>query len=259
MIYCAIIKALQFFKINVIAWHVKKTNDVHGDHSCTWLQLSLSHKSTFQNYKTKLRVGNHLQICTMFAWNCPNLKESFFNFFFPWEGMILSYALPQRYAMSIMWQVFHVFLSRLLFGCHLLLKNLLATFARHCCAWECALVWFFLFKALHALYNMLQHIATRWPNMCNMLCPTMLWNVTCVWPASSQHDPTVTMLCLLRWNVASVWPGLKIWDHLVHRSEYNIKCIWSDICANWATSWEVSVTRIDWPNWITSPSIFKKR
>ena len=63
----------------------------------------------------------------MFAWNCPNLKELFFKFFFQWEGMILSYTLPQQYAMSIMWQVFHVVLSRVLFGCHLLLKNLLTT------------------------------------------------------------------------------------------------------------------------------------
>ena len=35
----------------------------------------------------------------------------------------------------------------------------------------------FYFKAPRALSNMSQHIATRWPNVCNMLCPTMLWYV----------------------------------------------------------------------------------
>ena len=31
--------------------------------------------------------------------------------------------------------------------------------------------------------NMLQHIATGWPNVRNMLCPTMLQDVESVWPA----------------------------------------------------------------------------
>ena len=62
-----------------------------------------------------------------------------------------------------------------------------------------------------------------------------------------------------RWSLLTISSGkCKIWDHLVLRSEYNIKCIRSDISANWTISWEVSVTRIDRPNWITSPSIFKK-
>ena len=33
------------------------------------------------------------------------------------------------------------------------------------------------FKAQHALSSMSQHIATGWPNVCNMLCPTMMWYV----------------------------------------------------------------------------------
>ena len=44
-----------------------------------------------------------------------------------------------------------------------------------------------VFKFDQTLSNMLQHIATGCPNVCNTSCPTML-----------------------RWNVDSLWPGLYI-------------------------------------------------
>ena len=46
----------------------------------------------------------------------------------------------------------------------------LARFVQQCCAWPCAL-------ARSSTRNMSQHVATRWPNACNMLRPTMLRSV----------------------------------------------------------------------------------
>ena len=46
----------------------------------------------------------------------------------------------------------------------------LARFVQQCCAWACALVRF-------STRNMSQHVATGWPNACNMLRPTMLRSV----------------------------------------------------------------------------------
>ena len=50
----------------------------------------------------------------------------------------------------------------------------LATFVQHCCAWACARVLLSISKN-RARYPTCRNIATRWPNVCNMLCPNMLW------------------------------------------------------------------------------------
>ena len=44
---------------------------------------------------------------------------------------------------------------------------------RQCCAWACALVFILRFSTR----NMSQHVATGWPNACNILRPTMLRSV----------------------------------------------------------------------------------
>ena len=46
----------------------------------------------------------------------------------------------------------------------------MARFVQQCCTWACTLVW-------SSTCNMLQHIATGWPNACNMLRATVLRSV----------------------------------------------------------------------------------
>ena len=63
-----------------------------------------------------------------------------------------------------------------------------ATLGATCCAqqccdmlrWHVAIVWPGLLKLEPTTPNMSQHTATRMPNACNMLCPTMLRHVALV-------------------------------------------------------------------------------
>ena len=61
-------------------------------------------------------------------------------------------------------KIFHNFLCSICGCCLMLYCSRLARFVRQCCAWACALVRF-------STRNMSQHVATGWPNACNMLRP----------------------------------------------------------------------------------------
>ena len=67
----------------------------------------------------------------------------------------------------------------------------LARFVQQCCPWACALVRF-------TTCNMPQHVATCWPNARNMLRPTMLLYVACVWPELANVVPTMLGYVALR-------------------------------------------------------------
>ena len=62
--------------------------------------------------------------------------------------------------------IFHATLVDVVWCC-----SRLARVVQQCCAWACALVRF-------SIRNMSQHVATGWPNVCNILPPAMLRSVT---------------------------------------------------------------------------------
>ena len=97
-------------------------------------------------------------------------------------------------------QIFHATFVDVTWCC-----SRLARFVQQCCAQACVLVRF-------STRNMSQHVATGWPNACNMLRPTMLRSVAfkCCDRLARRSLQMLDQHCwdLLRWNVAIVWPGL---------------------------------------------------
>ena len=75
----------------------------------------------------------------------------------------------------------------------------LTRFVQQCCVKAYSLVRF-------STRNMTQHIATGWPNACNMLRPTILRSF-------GRSLQLLSQQCwdMLGWDVAIVWPGLN--DH----------------------------------------------
>ena len=89
-------------------------------------------------------------------------------------------------------QIFHAIFVDVARCCSSLVR-----FVQQCCTWACALVQF-------STRNMSQHVATEWPNACNMLRPTMLWSFGRSLQMLSQQGWDT-----LHWGVAIVWPGFR--------------------------------------------------
>ena len=114
---------------------------------------------------------------------------------------------------------------------------------------------FFYFKALCALSNMLQHIATGWPNVCNMLCTTMLWHVVLASPFTIRSKSVVIccvemlgafgrglIRCLL-WFCMIGWKNSR---HFLNQSEVKDRAIRDSVTHVFPRFTRLHVASFDW-------------